>query len=330
MSKVCYVDKRFSQGSLDIIESANEIIEEYQNQGFDLTLRQLYYQFVSRDLIANKQTEYKRLGSIINDARLAGLIDWEAIVDRTRNLERDPNWESPGEIVSACARQFRYDKWKDQDYRPEVWIEKDALAGVIEGVCSRFQVPYFSCRGYTSQSEMWAAAQRLLEHCEEGQTPYIIHLGDHDPSGIDMSRDISDRLALFMGVEWHESNFKRIALNMDQVKQYNPPPNPAKFTDSRATGYVEKFGSSSWELDALDPPVMVKLIQDAVLDVRDGNKWREQKKRERAAKDALRFAADNWDRIQAISVDGDWKAEPPEEEDSFEGWPDEDEEDDDE
>lgn len=306
MPRICYIDKNFSAGSREIIDHANNIINEYSKQGFDLTLRQLYYQLVSRNLIANRQTEYKRLGGIINDARLAGEIDWLAIVDRTRELEKLSNWSSPSDIVGACASQFRYDKWKDQEYRPEVWIEKDALTGVIEKVCNELQVSYFSCRGYTSQSEMWVAARRLVDFAADEQTPVIIHLGDHDPSGIDMSRDIEARLEMFMEHEGWRTEFKRIALNMDQVRRYNPPPNPTKLTDSRATGYIEKYGTSSWELDALEPKVMTKLIQDAVLAVRDEEKWKAQVRREEVAKDALHFAADNWARIQFISTDGDW------------------------
>lgn len=277
MSKIQYVSKKLSGSSLLIVEQANDIIDEYQQQGFDLTLRQLYYQFVSRDLIANKQTEYKRLGSIINDGRMAGLIDWDAIVDRTRNLASLATWESPAEIVEACAAQFRIDKWATQDFRLEVWIEKDALVGVIEGVCREFNVPYFSCRGYTSQSEMWAASQRLLKHCENEQAVHIIHLGDHDPSGIDMSRDIEDRLHLFMEHSGYEFTgaLNRIALNMDQVKKYGPPPNPAKLSDSRSDVYVEKFGDESWELDALDPKVLADLIRAAIKDKLDPELWEE-------------------------------------------------------
>lgn len=259
MSKIAYVKKRFSTATLDIIEKANEIIEEYQAQGFDLTLRQLYYQFVSRGYIANKQHEYSRLGSIINDARLAGLVDWDAIVDRTRFTRSLSHWNKPKDILEAAASSFRLDKWKNQDSRVEVWIEKDALVGVIEGVCNELDVAFFSCRGYVSQSEMWAAAQRLEAYSNRGYYPHIIHLGDHDPSGIDMSRDIQDRLDLFTGHGVVQVN--RIALTMTQVEEVEPPPNPAKLTDSRCNAYLEKYGDESWELDALDPVYLSDLIR---------------------------------------------------------------------
>ncbi len=296
MPKICYVEKKFSTGSQAIIRLANEIIAEYQDAGYDLTLRQLYYQFVSRDLIANKDTEYKRLGSIINDARLAGLIDWEAIVDRTRNLRGNSHWDAPSDIISSCEASYAIDKWADQRYRPEVWIEKDALVGVIERVCSKLDVNYFSCRGYTSASEMWVAAQRLRCYNQDGQTPIILHLGDHDPSGRDMSRDIKERLELFGA----DINFQRIALNMDQIEQYDPPPNPAKITDSRSSTYIAEFGDESWELDALNPEILSGLVEDAVKSLRNEDKWAASAARERNDREALSEAAERWDEVQTF------------------------------
>ncbi len=236
---IAYANTRFSKNSQLIIEQANQIIDEYQEQGFTLTLRQLYYQFVSRDIIPNTMQSYKRLGSIINDARMAGLVSWEAIEDRTRNLEALPSWNSPRGIMAAVVDQYRIDKWEKQPYRPEVWIEKEALVGVIAGVCNELQVPYFACRGYNSQSEQWLAGRRLMRHQEQGQTPIVFHFGDHDPSGIDMTRDNVDRLEMFAEAP---VKVERLALNFDQIRKHRPPPNPAKMTDSRFVGYVK--GSS--------------------------------------------------------------------------------------
>lgn len=294
MPKICYRQKKFNADRLDKIAKANEIIEEYRQQGFELTLRQLYYQFVSRDFIANNQREYKNLGDIINDARLAGLVDWEAIVDRTRNLQSLANWETPADIIKACANQYRVDKWAEQQYRVECWIEKDALVGVIEGVCNELDIDYFSCRGYTSQSEMWSAAMRLREYMRSGQVPLILHLGDHDPSGKDMTRDITDRLAEFAG---REVEVKRLALNMPQVEEYSPPPNPAKITDSRAEKYIEEFGQESWELDALEPAVIAQLIRDAVVEVRDEDDWDKAVAEEAKQKEQLAKVSAKWNTI---------------------------------
>lgn len=328
--KICYQSKTFSAGSKRVIDRANEILEQYAAQGYDLTLRQLYYQFVARGYIPNKDTEYKRLGSIVNDARLAGLIDWDHITDRTRNLRSNAHWDSPKDIVSACSQQFQFDKWASQKDYVEVWVEKDALIGVIETACRPLDVPFFSCRGYTSQSEIWAASQRLLEKVRAGKHVTIVHLGDHDPSGVDMSRDIEDRMKMFL--EHHmlrdflkedrvrhsplenenssawvkRTGFKgiverftlnRIALTMDQIREYNPPPNPAKLTDARSTKYIADYGDESWELDALEPAVITDLIRGAVAELRDEEAWDKAVTKEKLAKRDLSKVAENWPKV---------------------------------
>jgi hypothetical protein len=302
MPKIKYQDFNFRPAALALIAKSNQIITEYQAQGFVLTLRQLYYQLVSRDIIPNKQAEYKRVGSIINDARLAGLVDWNALEDRTRNVRSVSHWTSPDSIVSAVADQYRIDKWEGQEVRPEVWIEKDALVGVIEGVCEELDVAYFSCRGYTSQSEMWGAAQRFRGYGQRGQRTHIIHLGDHDPSGQDMSRDIEERINMFLGHQFlggPEIEFTRIALNMPQIEEYNPPPNPAKSTDSRFQSYVDRYGDESWELDALEPTVLASLIRDQVEGLRDDDLWDESVAEEEEQRKLLSLVSENWDAVAA-------------------------------
>jgi hypothetical protein len=293
MPVIPYIDKTFIRTSLAIIDTARQICADYQRQGFDLTLRQLYYQFVARGYLANKDTEYKRLGNIINDARLAGLLDWDYIVDRTRNLRGLAHWETPSSVIDSAAYGYRTDRWANQSNRVEVWIEKDALVGVIANACNRLDVPFFSCRGYTSQSELWGAGQRLARYGRLGQDPIVIHLGDHDPSGVDMTRDIGDRLALFGA----EVEVRRIALNMDQVDQYQPPPNPAKLTDARANGYISRYGNQSWELDALDPTTLDALITATIDDYRDPGQWDTDTAAMDADRDLLTHAANRWHEI---------------------------------
>lgn len=293
MPRKAYIVKNFREETMLMIAHAVKIIDEYAEQGFDLTLRQLYYQFVSRDLLPNSQKSYNKLGTVISDARLAGYIDWDRIVDRARHFRQNSHWDNPGDIVNACATSYAIDKWEDQEYRPEVWIEKEALEGVIAGICGELDITYFACKGYTSQSMMWRAAQRLLMHKRNGQIPFIVHLGDHDPSGIDMTRDIVDRLALFMG----GTELKRLALNMDQVEKYDPPPNPAKLSDTRADAYVMEFGDESWELDALEPSVISDLIEKTVKGIRDDNLWDAKVEQEEDEKEKLKNIAANWDEI---------------------------------
>ena len=235
--KETFKHTRFKPATLALIEHANGIIDEYQALGFTLTLRQLFYQFVSRPGLGleNSVGDYKRLGRIVTDARRGGLIDWDAIEDRTRNVRSLATWDDPSSIVSACADQYREDVWANQIYRPEVWIEKDALTGVIAGVSEEFRVPWFSCRGNVSDFEMHVAGKRFERIARQGQVPIILHLGDHDPNGLDMTRDIQDRLAMFA---CQDIEVQRLALNLDQTAGL--PPNFAKETDSRYAAYVRR------------------------------------------------------------------------------------------
>jgi len=264
--KKAYITKNFSASTMATIDQANAIIEDYLADGLNLTLRQLYYQFVARDLFENKQLNYDRLGRIISDARLTGLVDWDAIVDRTRKLEKNSHWDSVRSILRSCAYGYRRDVWADQPNRVEVWIEKQALTGIILRPCEELDVPYFACRGYVSQSEQREAGMRALRNWDRhAQRTIILHLGDHDPSGVDMTRDNDERLEMFTCEEFSGLvDMRRIALNMEQIRKYSPPPNPTKLTDSRAPEYISKYGRDSWELDALEPRVLDALIRDHI------------------------------------------------------------------
>lgn len=288
-----FVEKKFGKESIIIIEIANQVIETYRAQGYILTLRQLYYQFVSRDIFANTERNYKRLGSIIDDARKAGLIDWDAIEDRTRRLRSLSTWESPREIIASCAQQFRVNPWDEQPDWCEVWVEKEALAGVVERAANEMRVPFFCCRGYPSSSAMYEAAQRLLEH-EARRGVHVIYLGDHDPSGIDMARNVRDGLNVFSHGDIAGLEVHRIALNMDQVDEYSPPPNPAKQTDSRCASYVREFGDESWELDALEPAVLHDLIVNKIKECVDEDAWDESISREDDFREEIGLVSINW------------------------------------
>jgi len=283
--KELFVEKMFRPDAVEVVRRANGIIKEYQEAGYTLTLRQLYYQFVARGLVPNTDKSYTRLGNIISDARLAGLVDWSAIDDLTRRVRSLSHWNSPADIVRACADQYHRNWWFGMDNYVEVWVEKDALIGIVAQSCEKLDVPCLSCRGYVSQTAMYVASKRF--HHMARKKCVLLHLGDHDPSGIDMTRDIQDRLTMFKT----QVEVDRIALNMDQVRQYNPPPNPAKLTDSRCAAYVQEYGDESWELDALPPDVIEELIKKNVLLYCNPKVWNLNIQQEKEEQEVLKGAA---------------------------------------
>ncbi len=295
MPKIQYKEIKFQKKSLDLIELVNQVVDEYSAQGYELTLRQAYYQLVARGYIPNNERSYKNIGNLINDGRLAGLIDWHSITDRTRNLRGNGHWSNPASVIASARYSYLLDKWAGQPNYVEVWVEKDALVDIVGQACEPLDTPYFSCRGYTSQSEMWSAAQRFIRQ-KNREKRIIIHLGDHDPSGIDMTRDIQERLEMF-GADVY---VKRVALTMNQIQTYNPPPNPAKITDSRASKYIDQFGDESWELDALEPKVITDLIKNEVTAYRDDAIYQAVCDREEKEKDELRMLEDNYDKAVAF------------------------------
>lgn len=268
-----FIWKKFNKESLRKIAIANEIFDSYAQKGFSLILRQVYYQFVARNIIENSIPSYKALGNLISEARLAGHIDWNSIRDTGsgRNLRSPTSWNTAEEIIEGASGQFKMDRWRNQPRRIEVWIEKESLIGVISRACSNLDVPYYSCKGHNSQTKAYDAAMRMQSYKEQGYDPLIIYLGDHDPSGLDISRDIDERFKLFMGgVE-----VNRVALNIDQIREFNPPPNVAKTKDSRYEKYVKEFGKDCWELDSLDPTIMADLVTKTILENRDERRFEE-------------------------------------------------------
>ena len=275
------------------------IISDMANQGYTLTVRQLYYQFVARDLIPNDQKNYKNLASLIDNARSAGLVSWDAIEDRTRFLRRLPTYFDPENFIAKMAPQYAEDYWEMQPEYCEVWVEKDALVGIIERPCVKYRVPFFACRGYASSSSLYEASQRL-EHIAQNRPVTIFHFGDHDPSGIDMTRANQDALDLFVQNADFEIRVERLALNMDQIEQYKPPPNPAKETDSRYEAYKLEHGEYCWELDALAPSVIDRLLTDAFDIMIDDELWEGAKQREIDNRQFMRKLQNRWGEVEEL------------------------------
>jgi hypothetical protein len=259
--KIAYVEpKNWNKRTREFLAKVTAVCDDYHAQGYKLTLRQLYYQLVSSEFIPNQQSEYKRLSIFLTQARMAGLVDWDIIEDRIRIPRREPHWDGIKNLVEAAVSGYRRDRWEDQDNFCEVWVEKDALSGVLYPIAEEFHVSLLVNRGYSSASCMHESAIRLRRQEDFGKKVTVLYLGDHDPSGEDMVRDIESRLRIF----GCKARVKKIALTMKQIEQYNPPPNPAKLSDPRSTDYINKHGESSWELDALKPDVLNKLLRKEI------------------------------------------------------------------
>ena len=140
----------------------------------------------------------------------------------------------------------------------EVMVEKDALSGVLGPVCRQLDIGITANKGYCSSSTMYEIGKRLGNEYDNNKKICVVYLGDHDPSGIDMTRDVDERLQMFSRL--CDIEVIRVALNWEQVELWQPPENPAKETDSRFAAYVEQYGESSWE-------------SDAVLERRDDELW---------------------------------------------------------
>ncbi len=314
MSKICYEYKSFNDQALGVIQQAEAFCDNYSRQGYVITLRQLYYRFIATDAFPearrdpvsgtkNTEKNYKWLGKLISDARLAGLIDWSHLEDRGREKHGgDGGWGEPRNIIDYGARNYAITRWDGQDQYVEVWVEKQALEDVVSRPCLTWNVPYFACKGYVSQSSMHEAALRLRRTVAASRQKTIIHLGDHDPSGIDMSRDIRERLAMFGA----DVEVVRVALNMDQVEQYDPPPSPAKITDSRAADYISLYGEDSWELDALEPATLESLIETHILDRLDTDLWDRRAEREERERQTLVAMRDHYDEILEHMQEQEW------------------------
>jgi hypothetical protein len=250
---------RLSKDNKQMLFTINEILEEYKDEGYVLTLRQLYYQLVSKDIIPNNDKEYSKLSNILKKGRMAGIVDWASIEDRVR-VPKLPYWvNGVKEAIRDTIEQYRINRMQGQERNIEIWVEKDALSNVLYRVSSKFHIRLMVNRGYSSVSAMYDAYNRL------NNGDVILYFGDHDPSGMDMIRDVKERLQEF-GID---VEVIPVALTMEQIREFNPPPNPAKITDPRAKWYIEKYGKTSWELDSLPPRELIRLAESSVESIID-------------------------------------------------------------
>ena len=308
MSKIAYATKNFNPTAADVVATADRITTEYAGQGYRMTLRMLYYQFIARDLFPeswrdaqlgtkNTQANYKKLGRLVSDGRIGGLIDWAYIEDTGRESEGgDYGYAGPAHRVRTLPDGYSITKWDGQPNYVEVWVEKDALAEVIAGPCRTWNVVHQACKGSPSTSLMYESARRLRRQEINGRECTVYYLGDHDPTGLDIDRDVQERLRLYRS----NARVERIALTWDQVEQFSPPPSPVKVTDSRATGYLDQFGTDEcWELDALEPGVLVGLVEQSILGKLDMRLWNERERQEQRDLVELQAIAQNWESIRS-------------------------------
>jgi len=290
-------DLHLSKKNIERLHLVNSILEEYRLEGYTLTLRQLYYQLVSRDVIPNKQAEYKKLGNLLTKGRMAGVVDWDAIEDRVR-VPKLPYWcKDIEDALSDTADQYRLNRQAEQGTYIEVWCEKDALSQVLYRVTSEYHVRLMVNRGYSSTTAMHDASKRFRAASRRGQDCVILYVGDHDPSGLDMLRDIESRLKEFG--QWVE--VIPVALTKEQIDEHNPPPNPAKVTDPRAGDYIAEHGNVSWEVDALPPQVLHRLIESGILHYIDEELYNEQIDQEEEDKKTLSTFA-GVDRDELVTI----------------------------
>jgi hypothetical protein len=292
-----YRDINFKPETLEKITRADEIISEYRAQGYKMTVRQIYYQFVRRGWIPNAQNEYKKLGTTLKNARYSELLDWSDFEDRVRKVrggEQYGHEDIPDHIFdqaefgSLVSLSYFVDLWaKSQNFFPEIWVEKNAQISVVERIAKQWRIPFFSGVGYCGTTAIKEAAERLAARVNRNVRPIIFYLGDHDPSGIDMDRDLSDRLG---ELSRYNIDVRRIALTTEQVEEFQPPANPDKVTDTRFYDYIAKYGHECWELDALEPSQLHDIINTAIKTEFDQDAWDtaklEVEKVEKQVKDA--------------------------------------------
>jgi len=294
MSNEQFEERRFAAKTAKVIEQANEIMEEYE--GDQLTLRQLHYQFVARDLYENTMRNYKKLGDIIRNGRMAGLVDWNLVQDRTRGRAGwGGGYSSPEDAILSASYQYSEALWNTQPVKVEVWVEKDALTGVLRDPAYEWRLFYFATRGYPSISSLKKAADRFKRQARDGIRTVILYFSDHDPEGLHMPEQVGEALDQF-GVTNVE--IRRMGLTMDQIKQYQPPASAAKRTSSRVQGYYDATGTDeAWELDALKPQVIQDLITDEVKSIIDFDLWNEAIVKQEANKAQMARFAEHYDEI---------------------------------
>ena len=322
-----------------IVKATNEILAQYDVR---LTVRQIYYRLVSPpyQLFANLMKNYKQFDRVLTRAREKGDVNWRGIEDRARGtIGGDFGYDGVGDFLDNSfdidEDQYTRKMWEDQSRYIEVWLEKDALAALVSNVARKYRVLTFPSRGYSSLTKIAEAiCERFYDRFFALKPVLVLHFTDHDPSGLDMTRDVEARVKDYFGRMINEETLirlrrdhpelshdevyklyeekiedykrrlrnqrfielfeiKRMALTYDQVKEFDLAPNPTKMADARSPKYVAEYGDECWELDALPPDELERIVDEAVKDHIDEKAWNKTRREIENEKKAIAGALED-------------------------------------
>jgi len=229
---------------------------EVLEQDHPMTVRQLFYQMVSRGIIEKTEGAYKNIVvRLLGDMRRDGDIPFGWITDSTRWMRKPRSFSSLEDALNRTAQTYRRALWDSQPDYVEVWLEKEALAGVLYVVTAKWDVPLMVTRGYPSLTYLYEAAETIQEY---GKPTYLYYFGDYDPSGLDITRSVEHGIQEFAP----EINFtlERVAVTREQIEELSLPTRPTKQTDSRS----KNFEGESVEVDAIPPHQLRELAQQCI------------------------------------------------------------------
>lgn len=244
----------------DIRSAIVDVLSEIQ----PATVRQVYYQLVGRGVIAKTEAEYKStVVRLLTVMRREQEIPFGWIADNTRWMRKPPSFSSLGDMLVESQRLYRRALWDNQDAYVEIWLEKDALSGVLYEETAQFDVPLMVTRGYPSISYLYEAAEAVSE-C--GKPAFLYYFGDYDPSGCDITRAVEAGIREFAPSA--ELHFQRVAVTREQIDEWKLPTRPTKTSDSRS----RQFDGESVEVDAVPPATLRALVRGCI--ERHIDRWR--------------------------------------------------------
>ena len=242
--------------SLELLAQVQEIIDSYD---FALTLRQIYYQLVAKQIISNEQSNYRKISRLCVAGRDEGILPEEGFADRLRIIDKLSSWVDLNEFMETVKRSYHKNKWQNQPKYLEIWTEKDALRSVLSQVTYQYDVSLMVSRGQLSRTAIYEASERYKAQGDKEY--YLYYCGDFDPSGLSIYNSIKERLDNF-GIS---IKFERIALTKEQIEKYKLPSDPAKPSDPNYNKFVSLYGSDMVvELDSLPPDVLRDIIKDCI------------------------------------------------------------------